>query len=310
MDNEKNSEKLISMTEAVNMVRVGDSLTFSGFGHSFMPMAFVRELIRQKKGNLKLLSVGDCWPIDMLAGAGMVREAHFSCYAFEGKGRCRNFSRAVESGELKVEDYSHFAMTSRFVASGMGVPFMPVRVLLGSDILEAGSLDETKYKLFECPFSGEKILLVAALKPDVAVIHAHRADPFGNTQVFGPTSVLEQQVLASEKVIVTVDEIVSSDCIRKRPESTLVPGFMVDAVVEAPFGAHPAGMYRYYDHDIEHINVYMEASSDPIKFQAYLDKYVYNQLDQWTYLETIGLERLVKLRADPTLGYSPFRDKL
>ena len=299
----RSEQKVTSIENAVALIKDGDNLSISGFAHSLAPLAIVREMIRQAKKNLELTSMGECWAADLLSAAGSLRRVRLSNYMFEGFGRCMNFSRAVQEGRIQVEDYSHFGITSRLFASALGVSFLPVKVMAGTDILNVVSFDKDKYKMGDCPFTGEPYVLLKAISPDVAIINASRADESGNVQIFGSTSIIDEQARASKKAIVSVEEIVSREEIAKRPESTLLPGFMVDAVVKIPYGAHPAGMYRYYDYDREHIQYYWDCSRDAERSQSYLDEYVYGVDNHIAYLNKIGIEKLMTLRADPYLGY-------
>src|SRR5699024_246002 len=131
-----------------------------------------------------------------------------------------------------------------------------------------------KYRNYECPFTGEKVLLASAIEPDFAIIHAARADIKGNVQLFGISSSSETIAKAAKKVIVTVEEIVDEDVIRQSPEHTLLPGFLVDAVAHVPYGSHPAGMYQYYDYDQDHIDEYIQASRNGEELEDYLNKYI------------------------------------
>ncbi len=294
--------KLISLRDAVAAVPDGANLTFGGFAAYFTPMAFVFELIRQGKRDLEMTSVAECWVADHLAGAKVLKRARFSNFMFEGFGRCQNFSRGVERGEIAVEDYSHFAITTRLVAAGMGVPFLPIKSMAGTDLVGKRGFEAEKALALACPFSGEPVLLVPPIRPDVAVIHAARADREGNAQLFGYTSVVEEQVRAAKTVIVTVEEVVADSVVRERPELTLIPGFMVDMLVEAPFGAHPTGVYRYYDPDLAFLTAYYPASRSDETFQQYLAEWVFGVRDHWDYLRKVGIGRLMALRADPGLG--------
>lgn len=298
------ASKLTTMQQAVSTMQEGQNLTFGGFAHSLAPLAFVREMIRQGKKGFDLTSMGECWAVDLLSGVGAIRRARLSNYMFEGYGRCMNFSRAVESGEMQVEDYSHFGITSRFLAGALGVPFLPLRSMAGTDIERIRSFDSNKMARVNSPFNGEEVVAVEAVQPDVAIVHVSRCDQQGNCQIFGMTSTIDEQVRSAKRVIVTAEEIVDSEVIRKQPELTIIPGFLVDAVVEAPYGAHPAGMYRYYDYDPEHIRCYWELSRTAEGFGRYLDEFVYGTRNHWDYLERIGLRRLFELRADPYLGYA------
>ena len=303
MERQATAGKIISAVEAVASIADGSNLTLGGFAHSLTPIALVHEMIRQGKKDLDLTSMGECWAADFLAGAGGLRRVRLSNYMFEGYGRCMNFSRGVQEGRIEVEDYSHFGITSRLQAAAMGVSYLPTKVMAGSDILNVTAFDDDKYKFVQCPFTEEEYVAVRAIQPDVAIIHASRADASGNTQVFGTTSIIEEQARASKRVIVSVEEIVPTSEIMRKPELTILPGFMVDAVIEIPYGAHPGGMFRYYNYDEEHIERYWQASRAAETFQEYLDEFVYGVKDRWGYLEKIGIRRLMELRADPKLGY-------
>jgi glutaconate CoA-transferase, subunit A len=297
------TSKVLGLADAAARVPDGAHLTISGFAHSLAPLAFVRELIRQGKGNFELTSMGDCWAVDMLAGAGRVRRARLSNYMFEGFGRCPNFSRAVETGAMQVDDYSHFAVTSRWMAAALGLPSMPVRTMLGTDLVRKKPLDRADIVEAPCPLTGEPLLFVRASRPDFAILHASRADTEGNVQLFGTSSTIEEQARAARRVLVTVEEIVPEGTIREQPELTLLPGFLVEAVIPVPFGAHPTGMFRYYDFDREHVTGYMTAARSPEAFRQYLDAYVFGVPEHGAYLQKIGIRRLMALRADPWRGY-------
>ena len=295
--------KVVSISEAVALIHDGDNLTLSGFAHSLAPVALVREIIRQGKQDLELTSMGECWAADLLSGAGCLSRVRLSNYMFEGFGRCMNFSRAAQQGDLEVEDYSHFGITSRLFAGALGISYLPTKVMSGTDIVHKKSFDKGKVLVANCPFTDEPHMLVQAIQPDVAVIHASRADKEGNTQLFGMTSIIDEQARASRKVIVSVEEVVETDVIARKPELTILPGFVVDAVVEIPYGAHPAGMFRYYNYDHAHIQYYWDLSRREETFRDYLEEYVLGPRDHWEYLKMIGIRKLMELRADPHLGY-------
>lgn len=290
----------MSLEAAIRLIPDGAHVTFSGFAHTLTPMAAVREIVRQGKKNLLMTGIAECWAADMLIGAGAIAKLYLSNFMFEGYGRCRNFSRAIEDGSLPVEDYSHFGLANRFAAAALGVPFLPVKSMLGSDVLQDG-FDAHKWEIMNCPFTGEKVLLLPKSQPDFAIIHGHRADADGNIQIIGAKSVVEEQVRAAKTVIATVEKIVDTAVIRENPELTVVPGMLVSAVVEVPYGAHPTGMYRMYDYDHDHIRSYVAASQDPKSFAEYLAEYAH--LDHGAYLNKIGTRHLLELRADPFLGY-------
>ncbi len=294
--------KVGTLEELVDLVKPGMSISFGGFAHSLTPLAFVRELIRRDIRDLELIGIAEAWAADMLAGAGSLRKIVFSNFMFEGFGLCRNFSRVIETGAVEFEDYSHFALASRFSAAGLGLPFATVRSLLGSDL--AGSDDgvqRVRHVDFTSPFGDERVMLLPAASPDVVVIHGHRGDEHGNVQILGATAVIEEQARAGKTVIATVEQFVDSAEIRATPNHTVVPGLLVSHIAEVPYGAHPTGMFRLYDADYDHIRQYAEASRDPAAFAAYLADVTTG--DHQDYLARLGVRRLLNLRVDPHFGY-------
>ena len=294
--------KVATLGELVDEVRPGMTISFGGFAHSLTPMAFVREVVRRRIRDLVLVGIAEAWAADMLCGAGALKRMVFSNFMFEGFGLCRNFSRAIESGSIEFEDYSHFSLASRFAAAGQGLPFAAVRSLLGSDLLGTdGGSPRITHREYESPFDGERVVLLPAMSPDLVVIHGHRGDAHGNIQVIGATSVIEEQARAGRKVLATVEQLVDSAELRATPYHTVVPGMLVSGIAEVPYGAHPTGMYRLYDADYAHIREYTEASRDPGAFAAYLDAVTTG--DHRAYLRRLGVRRLLELRADPHFGY-------
>jgi acyl CoA:acetate/3-ketoacid CoA transferase alpha subunit len=294
--------KVGTLEELAGVVRSGMSVSFGGFAHSLTPMAFVRELVRRKIRDLTLVGIAEAWAADMLTGAGALRRLVLSNFMFEGFGLCRNFSRAIESGAVEFEDYSHFALASRFAAAAQGLPFATVRSLLGSDLLGSDNgVQRIRHREFESPFGGERVVLLPPVSPDVVVIHGHRGDRHGNVQIWGATSVIEEQARAGATVVATVEQLVDSSEIRVTPERTVVPGMLVARIAEVPYGAHPTGMYRLYDADYAYIREYVEASRDAARFATYLADVAgdYHR----AYLARLGVRRLLGLRADPHFGY-------
>jgi acyl CoA:acetate/3-ketoacid CoA transferase alpha subunit len=294
--------KVCTLEELVDVVQPGMSVSFGGFAHSMTPMAVVRELVRRKVDGLTLVGIAEAWAADMLAGAGALRRMVFSNFMFEGFGLCRNFSRVIEQGEIEFEDYSHFALASRFAAAGLGLPFATVRSLLGSDLLRNGDGgDRLAYRELESPFGNGTVVLLPSVSPDVVFVHGHRGDSHGNIQLEGATSVIEEQARAGKKVVATVEQIVDSSSLKAAPHYTVVPGMLVSRIAEVPYGAHPTGMYRLYDADYDHIREYVEASRDVERFARYLEQVTTG--DHRAYLARIGVRRLLELRPDPYFGY-------
>ncbi len=295
------TDKFKTLQEAAALINDGDTITFSGISISAHPVALSHELIRQKKRNLEIAGSGAWYVNNLLIGAGCVDRMIVIADSPEIGGIAPAFRRAVEKGALTVEDYSYFAAACRFMAAALGVPFLPTKSMLGSDMLRHTWLEkEKKFKIMTCPFSGEKVIVVPALKPDVAVIHAQYADEDGNVQMSGPTALADEQARASCKVIVTVEEIVETAVTYSRPELTLFPSFIVDAIVKVPYGAHPTSLHSYYDYDFLHLKYAFEQSKDEEKFSRYLDEFVYGVENHLGYLKRIGgSKKLQQLQTNP-----------
>jgi acyl CoA:acetate/3-ketoacid CoA transferase len=198
----------------------------------------------------------------------------------------------VESGQVtSVVEWSNGAITWRFKAAAMGVPFLPVRSMLGTDTFKYSAA-----KVVECPFTGQKLCLLPALILDVGLIHVHQADKYGNAQVEGISGFAFEMARACKRLIISTERIVPTEEIRQYPDRTTIPYFLVDAVVEAPFGSHPGEMAYVYERDEPVIKEWIESSADAATSQAYLDKYVYGVRNHEEYMDLIGRERLQSLR--------------
>ncbi|MEM2897574.1 MAG: CoA-transferase [Candidatus Bathyarchaeia archaeon] len=301
-------DKLKTMEEAAKMIPNGSSICCPSFGYEKVAFAFIRAHNRQKKRNLHLYGSGMNVDADMLIGAGCIKKAEIGHIGFENIGLAPCFRRNVEEGKLEVEDYSNFIMTMRFWAGMMGIPFIPIKSGLGTGI--SRTIPEEKFREIECPFTGEKLMLYRAINPDFTILHVQRVDLEGNVHVDGPVYDNIEKAKSAKTLMVTCEEIVTSEFVRKSPEKTIIPSFIVKVIVEVPFGAHPYACYKYYDYDWEHIEYYAEEARDPEKFQNYLEEYVYSVNDNWEYLKKIGYEKILKLRANSSLGYSTYYQKL
>lgn len=293
--------KLCGLAAAARLVQPGATLSFSGFGHAGHPLAFVRELIRQGTGDLTLHAVAECWPAEFLVAAQRVSRITLSNLMFEGLGRCRAISRAVEQGSVAVDDHSHLALSLRLLAGAWDVPFLPVRSMAGTDLAAVQTGPSPKYARVRSPFGDEETGAVAALRPDVAVIHVNKADEQGNGIVYGAISVIDAQVRSARRVVVTAERIVPAAQITAENQVVTVPGIFVDAVVHTPYGAHPGGMYGEYDEDPAAMAEYYTASRDPAAVADYLAAHVLAHPDHAAYLAALGSRRLFGLRVDPTL---------
>jgi glutaconate CoA-transferase subunit A len=219
-----------------------------------------------------------------------------------GQHHCLN--RGIQEGTLVAEEYSSLSMAFRYLAGSLGLPFIPIRSLRGSDILKRLlEVAPSELATLEDPFSGDEWLVLKPVVPDVAVVQVQGADENGNAWILGPRWVNEEQVKASKRAIIITERLVPTELIRRAPDRVVIPEFRVSHVVHLPFAAHPTSVYHAYDHDENHIRQYADASKTPEGFQRYLDEYVYGK-DHWEYLELVGgMNHLAGLVADPLLGY-------
>ena len=297
--------KVSTLAEAVASIPDGAHVTLSGFAVARCAMAFAHEVLRQ---GIRELTVSQCvlaMDADLLAGGGAV-ERVISGGGSRGRfGQHHCLNRGIEQGTLIAEEYSSLSMAFRYLAGALGLPFIPIHSLRGSDVLKR--LEEvapSEFAMVDDPFTGDDWLVLKPLVPDVAVIQVQAADENGNAWVLGPRWVNEEQVKASDRGIIITERLVSTDLIRREPERTVIPGFRVSHVVHLPFGAHPTSVYHAYDFDAGHIGHYAKASKTPEGTQKYLDEYVYGTKDHWEYLQLVGgMGHLVGLAADPVLGY-------
>ncbi|MBM3129457.1 MAG: CoA transferase subunit A [Chloroflexi bacterium] len=284
-------DKVMSDAEAVSrFVTDGCYIGTELYGTVRCPMSLTREVIRQRKKDLRVCGQG-VLELDLWIGAGLVKKIDLTYVGFEVFGTSSAFRRAVESGQIETcVEWSNGAITWRMKAAAMGVPFIATRAMLGSDTFEYSAA-----KIVTDPFTGMQVCLLPALILDVALIHVHRADKFGNAQIDGITGFAFEMARASKRVILSAEEIISTEEIRKSPDRTIIPYYLVDAVVPAPFGSHPGEMAYVYERDDAVYREWIDASQTAEGAQAYLDKYVYNVPDQRAYLDLIGETRLAEL---------------
>jgi glutaconate CoA-transferase subunit A len=266
---------LTSLEEAANLVKDGDLVTFGGATFHRAPMEFVRELARKGKKGLTLVDREPAMDFDLLIGAGCVAKVRTAMLAFEIFGMAPNFRKKSESGEIITKEGACQPIISGFRAAAMGLPSLPIKGMLGSDLMEISEVVGSQMEVKD-PFTGEKMIAVRAIEPDVAVIHAQKADEYGNVQIQGPFYEDVIKAKAAKKVVVTVEELIANSEVRRMPEATSIPHFIVDAVVELPRGAYPCSCFNYYDVDYDHIKDYLKAAAGG-QFDKYLDKYVYGR---------------------------------
>jgi glutaconate CoA-transferase subunit A len=296
-----------------------------GFTINRNPMAAIYEIIRQGIKGLHLYAHSNGQGVDELIGAGCVAKLEI---AYAGSGRfaptCIRFRKAVENGSLAVEDYTNYQMTLRFLAGAMGLPFMPTRSSLGTDIVDKWGFGEPmresdpklpkkKLVVIDNPFGGwgdaSKLVLVPAIHPDVTILHVQKADRQGTSRIEGLTFADVEQAKAAGNVIITCEELMETDKLRESPDQNQIPFFCVDAVVPIPFGAYPTACFRYYDYDPVYLNDYRMAAQVETSYRAYLEEYVLGIRNQDELLAYVGKERIEKIRADLRTGYAVGLDR-
>lgn len=286
-------DKRMTVQEAVQrFVHDGDYVAIGGFGHIRIPMAVLYEIIRQRKRNLAIAGKTAVHDIDILIGGGCVSKVECA-YAFghELRGLSPAGRRAAESGRVRVvAEISNAGYQWRFLAAAMGLPFIPARNLAGTDTFERSSA-----KLVRDPWSGKPIVLLPAAYPDVALFHVPRCDRYGNAQIEGILVEDFELSRAARRVIVSTEEVVDEEAIRANPRHTVIPYYVVDAVVEVPFGAHPTEMPYLYFFDEEHIREWLRLSTTDEGVQEYMERYVFGVRDFEEYLERVGGIRKMNL---------------
>ncbi|MFO8036381.1 MAG: CoA-transferase [Anaerolineales bacterium] len=285
-------DKRMTEAEAVRtFIHDGDYIGTELYGTVRCPQSLVNEIVRQGKKDLRVAGQG-VYELDMLLAAGLVKALDHTYIGLEVYGISPCLRREVESGRVEhCVEWSNAAIAWRFKAAAMGLPFIPTRSMLGTDTLKYSAA-----KVVKDPYTGEPIALLPALILDVGLIHVHRADKYGNAQIDGISGFAFELARASKRLIISTEEIISTDEIRKKPDRTIIPYYLVDAVIHAPFGSHPGEMCYLYERDEPQIRSWAEASKDPESTQAYLNKYIYDLKDHQEYLDLIGQERLRELQ--------------
>ena len=298
--------KVVSLAEAAGLVRDGDHLALSGFSIARNAVAFARELIRQGRRHLTLSQCILGLDSELLVGAGLVERVIYGGGSLDRFGQLPCVNRLIERGAIAAEYMSSLAICFRYLAGALGLPFMPIKSLLGSDLLRELEAETAPalVRQIDCPFTGERLVALRALVPDVAVIVAQMADEEGNARILGPLWDSNEAAKAARRVVVIAEELVPTEVIRQQPELTVIPGIRVSAVVHLPYAAHPTSLYRYYDYDADHLRLYVSRAKTDAGFQEYLREFVLDSRDHFDYLERVGgITRLAGLKADRLLGY-------
>lgn len=310
--------KVCTLSEAISKyVKNGDHIVLGGFTTNRKPYAAVYEILRQGLTDF----VGEGGPAggdwDMLIGENRVK-AYTNCYTANSgfTNVSRRFRHKYETGELIMEDYSQDAIMLMLHAASLGLPFLPVKLMQGTDLADKWGISkevrktlekvpDDKFVYVDNPFKkGEKVVALPVPQIDVAIIHVQKASFDGTCIIIGDEFHDVDIAVAGKKTIVTCEELVSDEEIRKDPTLTSIPGFCVDAVVHVPYGAHPSQCYDYYDYDAALMKEYDVASKTDEAFAEYMKKWVYDVPDHDAYLNKLGATRLIGLKVVPGLGYA------
>ena len=282
-------DKVMTVKEAVErLVNDGDYFAGGGFSTNRIPVAALHEIVRQKKQNLRIAGYTTTHAFQILCagnrtGRGQTVAAVDAAYivGLEARGLSPHSRRVMQSGEVKCVEWSNYTLALRFQAAAMGVPFLPARSLLGTDTLKFNGS-----KTISCPYTGLPLVAVPALYPDVAAIHVHEADRFGNAR-FSGTSVADPDIArAAKKLIITCERLVDDDFLRREPHRNQIPFFCVDAVCVVPRGSFPGGMPGEYPTNEPHLKAWMDAEADETTFAAFIEKHIFGVPDFEAYLKT------------------------
>jgi len=287
MEKTARTEKLMTMSQAVaRFVKDGSTIAIEGFT-AFICFAAAHEIIRQRKEDLTLCRLTPDIIYDQMVAAGIVRKLIFSYLGNPGVGSLHCIRRAVEKGiprSLELEEYSHFGMVGRYLAGASNLPFFPLKSYTGSHLPKANP----QIRFIGNPYGEDQIAVVPPLNPDVAFVHAQRADLEGNTHLWGLVGVQKEVAFAARTVVVVVEEIVDTKLIQEDPNRTLIPGLIVDAVVHEPYGAHPSYVQGYYDRDNAFYLSWDKVSREHEQVQKWLDEWVFNVADRSEYVRLMG----------------------
>jgi glutaconate CoA-transferase subunit A len=285
--------KLVTLAAAIaQFVPDGSSIALGCALETAIPFAAGQELIRQRKRQLTLIGPISDILFDQLIGAGCVAKIRAAWVGNVITGSSYNFRRAVEQGKIEMEDHSNLTLAMGLRAGAWGVPYLPTHSVLGSDLYQTNA----SLKRVICPFTGATLTAVAAINPDVAIIHVQRSDEFGNAHFWGNFGVTREACLASRQIILTAEEVVPAEVINSDPNRIITPGFRVKAVVHAPWGAHPSPVPGHYNRDHQSYFDYQQDSKTPPAFAAWQARWVDGIRHPDDYLALLGEARLASLR--------------
>jgi glutaconate CoA-transferase subunit A len=295
------ASKVTSMRDAVReLVRDGESVAIEGFTH-LICFAAGHEIIRQRKRDLTLCRLTPDVVYDQMVAAGVAKKLVFSWLGNPGVGSLHAIRRRVEGkegGPLELEEYSHFGMVCRYTAGAARLPFFPLRSYSESDLPKANP----KIVPIDSPYGDETLYAVPPLNPDVAIVHAQRADAAGDTQIWGLLGCQKEAAFAADRVIVVCEELVDEATIRRDPNRTVIPGLIVDAVVVEPRACHPSYAQGYYDRDNRFYREWDTVAREPGSLDSWLKEWVYGLQSHSEYVEKLGAERWAELAPGQALS--------
>ncbi len=295
-------EKLFTMEEAISrFIDDGSELALGTCLESLIPFGAGHEIIRRGKKNLTLIGPISDILFDQLIGAGCVKKIRAAWVGNVITGSGYNFRRAVEKSRIEMEDHSNLTISAALYAGANGLPFMPVRTALGSDLFKTNK----SLKKIKSPFTGETVAGVKAITPDIAIIHAQRSDKYGNAHIWGNLGILKEACLAAKSVIITCEEIVSKETITTDPARVIIPGFLVKAVVHCPWGAHPSPVPGYYNRDHEAFIEYRNSTKSSEDYENWKNIWIDKIKGRDEYILLMGKKRLKKLSIQKNLKSEP-----
>ncbi|MHB8894242.1 MAG: CoA transferase subunit A [Candidatus Geothermincolia bacterium] len=296
-------DKVMTAQEAVStLINDGDYLAVGGFGHVRIPTAILYEVVRQGKKDLGMAGHTSIYDSDLLASMGLMNRCDISyVIGYEIRGLSASARRAFQSRDIRKTDWSNGALAWRFAAGAAGLSFIPSRQMLGTDTFKRSAA-----KTVECPFTGQRYCALPALYPDVAVIHVHQADTYGNAQITDGILVSDPLVARSAKhVIISTERLIPHEEIRLNPKATTIPYYCVDAVVEQPYGSHPGNMPGEYWFDEDYFKLYLNTVKTEEGTKQFYKDYIYDMKDFEDYLDKIGgVKKMRGLRAIEKVIYT------
>lgn len=312
-------------TAVSTYVTAGCHMSIGGFTINRNPMAAVYEIMRQKIRGIHLYAHSNGQGVDELIGAGCVKNIEI---AYSGSGKfastCIRFRKAVEENLITVEDYTNYQMTLRFLAGSMGIPFLPTRSSLGTDIINqwgfsqemrraSSKIPDQKLTVMDNPFPGwldtEKVVVVPAIQTDVTIVHVQKADIRGNCRIQGLSFADVEQAKSAKHLIITCEELCKGDELKINSDQNQIPFIHVDAVVHIPKGAYPTACYHHYDYDPKYLKDYAEKANNEEAYLDYLDTFIYGCRDHADLISLVGAERMAMIAADPETGYAKNLDR-